>query len=117
MLVSDDEAAALARRLNLTVEEFLERYTRGTRAGRSLVERETSYGLDCVFLDRESIPGKAICGVYEDRPAQCRTWPFWGSNLSSEAAWRRAGRTCPGIDRGTLSPPQEIRIRRAAVDI
>lgn len=117
VLVSDAEAEALARRLGLSRDEFLAQYTRPTAAGRSLTERKTTHGLDCIFLDRATIPGKAICGVYEDRPAQCRTWPFWRSNLTSEAAWRRAGRICPGMNTGKLVRPDEIRIFRAKVDI
>ncbi len=117
VLFTDAEAAALARRLNITVEEFLSRYTRDTIKGRSLIEKESPAGLDCIFLDRESVPGKAVCGVYEDRPAQCRTWPFWKSNLTSRAAWERAKRTCPGMDKGRMYTPQQIRILRDSVDI
>ena len=116
-MVSDDERQALAARLGLSVDEFTERYTRPFRGGRSLIEKLTSFGHDCVFLDREKIPGKAVCGVYEDRPAQCRTWPFWRTNLSSQAAWERAKRICPGMDKGTLVPVSEIRIRRETFDI
>jgi Fe-S-cluster containining protein len=117
VLVSDDEAAAMARRLNLGVDEFLTRYTRLTSKGRSLTERRTEAGLDCIFLDRTTIPGKAICGVYEDRPVQCRTWPFWPSNLRSRAAWERAKRVCPGMDKGTHYTPVQIRIARDAIHI
>ena len=117
VLVSDMEADALARRLGLTVEEFLARYTHRPFAGRSLTEKQSPFGFDCVFLDREKIPGKAVCGVYEDRPVQCRTWPFWRSNLGSRAHWDRAGRTCPGINTGTRYSVQQIRIERAKIDI
>lgn len=117
VLVSDEEAAAIAGRLGLSVEDFLAEYTRQTTEGRSLTERQSASGLDCVFLDRASIPGKAVCGVYEHRPAQCRTWPFWRSSLASEAAWRRASRICPGMNTGPLTTPQQIRVLRARVDI
>ncbi|HYE61850.1 MAG TPA: YkgJ family cysteine cluster protein [Phycisphaerales bacterium] len=117
VLFTDAEAAALARRLNITLPEFLELYTHDTIRGRSLKERETTHGFDCVFLDRDKIPGKAVCGVYEDRPAQCRTWPFWKSNLTSRWAWERAKRTCPGMDKGRVYPVQQVRVLRDAVDI
>jgi Fe-S-cluster containining protein len=117
VIVSDAEAHALASRLNLSLPDFLARFTRDTIKGRSLTEKESHAGLDCVFLDRDKVPGKAVCGVYEDRPAQCRTWPFWKSNLTSRAAWDRAKRTCPGMDQGRTYPPQQIRILRDAVDI
>lgn len=113
VLVSEPEIDALADRFALDREEFLAEYTHTTPRGLSLNERETEHGLDCVFLDRETIPGKAVCGVYEDRPAQCRTWPFWPENLRSREAWKRAARRCPGMNQGTLVEPQQIRIQRA----
>ena len=41
-----------------------------------------------------------ICSIYLVRPLQCRTWPFWSSNLTSAEAWNRAAKTCPGMNRG-----------------
>jgi Fe-S-cluster containining protein len=117
VLVDDDEAAALAARLGVPVAAFLRDYTHMTEEGRSLNEKRTGHGLDCVFLDRDTVSGKAICGVYEDRPVQCRTWPFWPSVVKSQPAWERARRTCPGMDKGKLHPPQQIRIMRDSLKI
>lgn len=117
VLVTEAEAAGLAARLGLEVGVFLERYTRMTGRGRSLTEVATSFGHDCVFLDRTRVPGKAVCGVYEDRPAQCRTWPYWKSNVSSRHAWERARRVCPGMGRGARTTPQQIRILRERVEM
>ena len=103
---------ALAKRLNLTPAAFRKQHTHILGEGRSLNETKTEHGFDCVFLDRTTIPGKAICGVYEDRPIQCRTWPFWPSVVNTRADWERAKKTCPGIDHGTLVPVTQIRIRR-----
>ncbi len=117
VLVDDAEAAAIASHLNLTVNDFLDRYTRSTSAGRSLTEKLSSFGQDCVFLDRDTMPGKALCSVYQIRPKQCRTWPFWKSLLVSRKKWELAKRMCPGIEKGPLFPPEEIRRRRAVLDI
>jgi uncharacterized protein len=117
VLISEEETAALAKRFQLTVAAFIEKYTHMLSEGRSLTERKTRFGYDCVFLDRETIPGKAICGVYEDRPRQCRTWPFWPSNLSSRRAWQEAKRKCPGMDHGTLVPLTQVRVLRDSCDI
>jgi len=110
--VTEAEEAALAKRLNLTPAAFRKQHTHILGEGRSLNETKTEHGFDCVFLDRTTIPGKAICGVYEDRPIQCRTWPFWPSVVNTRADWERAKKTCPGIDHGTLVPVTQIRIRR-----
>jgi len=112
VLVSPAEIDALAARFALTGERFIAEYTTMTSAGRSLIERDTPQGKDCIFLDRTSIPGKAICGVYDLRPKQCRTWPFWPSVVASEDRWRLASRICPGMGSGKLHPPQQIRIQR-----
>ena len=48
------------------------------------------------------------CRVYSVRPRQCRTWPFWASNLASPSAWNEAAQNCPGINRGRLFTRAEI---------
>lgn len=117
VLFTDEEGDAIARALGVSRAAFESAFTKQTELGTSLAERRTEHGLDCVFLDRDSRPGLALCGVYEARPAQCRTWPFWRSNLSSKQAWRRAAVGCPGIDRGPVYPPETIRERRDIVDM
>lgn len=113
---TEEEAQRLARRLGVTNEEFMERYTMTVEGEPSLNEVRTEHGYDCVFLDREKIPGRAVCGVYEDRPTQCRTWPFWQSNLKNPRTWAKASKTCPGMNTGKLVRPEEIRILRDKCD-
>lgn len=117
VMVSQAEIAALANRLGIDPEAFERKYTKATEEGRSLVERLTAFGWDCVFLDRASVPGKAVCGVYHDRPAQCRTWPFWKRNLIDERSWASASATCPGMNRGPLVPARSVRLTRDASPI
>jgi hypothetical protein len=74
----------------------------------SLTERSNG---DCVFL--QHLPsGQRVCEAYPVRPLQCRTWPFWNSNLQSQRAWDQAGRMCPGINRGKLHTFEEIEQQR-----
>jgi uncharacterized protein len=57
---------------------------------------------DCSFLR-----GKR-CSVYEARPSQCRTWPFWPENLNAKA-WNREVKTfCPGVGKGKVWTKEEI---------
>jgi len=102
--VSEDEIDRLAARLGLDREAFIRKYTRSAwRQGeerRSLVELRRG---DCVFW----VSGTG-CSVYEDRPRQCRTWPFWRSNLAERDDWVAAARECPGMDRGQLHAVAEI---------
>ncbi|MBM4113471.1 MAG: YkgJ family cysteine cluster protein [Phycisphaerae bacterium] len=112
--VEPEECRALAEQLSLELPEFLSRFTREVGSRRSLEERVTEHGNDCIFLDRESAPGRALCGVYEARPSQCRTWPFWRENLASRDRWNatRQRVPCPGMDapNGRVFPLVEIRV-------
>lgn len=113
VLFTPAEGHALADHFGITFADFEARYTKSTVLGPSFNETQTAHGLDCVFLDRTTIPGKAVCGVYHHRPAQCRSWPLWPRLLRSRDDWDRAARTCPGINKGSLIPPERIRIERA----
>jgi uncharacterized protein len=106
----------MAKHFGLTVNEFRHKYARKLHEGWSLNEVQTAQGFDCVFLDRTSIPGKAVCSIYSVRPMQCRTWPFWPENLKSRRHWETVKRRtpCPGMDRGNLVPIEHIRIQRDA---
>lgn len=106
----------MAEALGLDLTTFLERYARQVGSRRSLGERETEHGFDCILLDRDSSPGRALCRVYRARPSQCRTWPFWEQNLKTRRHWEDAKRRvpCPGMDapEGRLHPLVEIRVLR-----
>jgi uncharacterized protein len=109
-----DEGRAMAARLGVDEAEFLRRFSRTIGSRRSLIERKTEFGHDCVFLDRASTPGKAVCGLYDARPMQCRTWPFWPENIETEDAWQatKARTPCPGMGSGRLYSFVEIRVQR-----
>lgn len=103
---SEAEGSAIARRLGISEAAFYKEYAHRLDGRWSLREERFEDGFDCVFLDRKTVPGKAVCGIYQDRPTQCRTWPFWPENLRSRRAWATAKRVtpCPGMDRGPLVP-------------
>lgn len=98
--VTDEEIAALAAYRGESVAEFTAAHTRAVGRRRSLRERANG---DCVLFDR----GRG-CTVYAARPAQCRTWPFWESNVATPEDWERTCEACPGSGKGELIPPEEI---------
>ena len=98
--VSDDDLIAIARQRGETLEEVKALYTRLAERGRTL--REKGNG-DCVFYNRTR-----GCTIYEVRPPQCRTWPFWESNVTTPDAWERTCEICPGSGQGELIPAEEI---------
>jgi Fe-S-cluster containining protein len=98
--VTDPELAAIAEFLGEPLEEFIGLYTKVGHRGRSL--REKGNG-DCILWDAEK-----GCTVYQVRPPQCRTWPFWESNVATPEAWERACAVCPGSGEGELISSEEI---------
>ena len=113
---TEDEAAAMAKKVGLKVDQFYRRFARRVGKRWSLNERQTEHGFDCVFLDRDSVPGRAVCRLYDARPMQCRTWPFWPDVIESPESWEatRASTPCPGMGRGQVIPIEAIRIQRDA---
>lgn len=112
---NDAEAGVIAAELGLADDEFRRRFAHQLDGRWSLIERETKHGHDCVFLDRQTRPGKAVCSIYKSRPMQCRTWPFWPEIVESARSWSAFKRRtpCPGMDSGSLIPAEQIRITRA----
>jgi uncharacterized protein len=104
--VNDAEVHEIANFVGQTTEEFLEYNTRVFGDRRSLVEKSNN---DCIFYDRQK-----GCTIYPVRPRQCRTWPFWQSNVESPASWKKTCDTCPGSGQGDLIPVEEI-VRRVQV--
>jgi Fe-S-cluster containining protein len=96
--VSEAEIDALSDRLGLDRAAFRARYTRTVwRNGEQRVSLVEKRGGDCVFFQRGT-----GCTVYEQRPRQCRTWPFWDRIVATPEDWADSARECPGMDRGTL---------------
>ncbi len=100
----------MATLMGLDVEEFYRNYARKIGIRYSL--KEFSNG-DCVFFDNET----RRCSVYSARPRQCRTWPFWGSNLKTEADWERTCQDCPGSGTGKLYRLEQIEEQKKTVRI
>ena len=108
--VSQIEIEAIAQEVGMDSEQFEDTYVRKIGARRSL--REFPNG-DCVFFDTE----KKGCQVYGARPAQCRTWPFWDSNLKSQQAWKATCEECPGSGTGKVYSLEEIEGQRKQMRI
>jgi uncharacterized protein len=96
--VTPDEIKALAAHLRLDVEAFTRRYLYPFQDSFSIGEHADGR---CLFYDDG-------CTIYPLRPHQCRTYPFWFSNLRSEERWRAIRKACPGIGLGRLRRRDEI---------
>jgi Fe-S-cluster containining protein len=106
--ITRQEIVRLAQLLRLSPQETVDRYCRKSAEQFSLRERRNAQGqYDCVFL-QEAPGGKRVCGVYEARPLQCRTWPFWPGVLESRKAWDAAAVRCHGMNSGRRYSAEEI---------
>lgn len=108
--VNQEEINALAAAKEMTVTAFEEQYVRKVGVRRSLTEYASG---DCVFFDGKT----RKCTVYEARPRQCKTWPFWDSNLRSPETWKQTCDVCPGSGTGELYQLDDIEARRKQVRV
>ena len=82
------EMQKIANFLNISVDEFKKFYLIKVDYKFSIKEKQYEDGYACVFFN----DGK--CSIYEVRPNQCRTFPFWDffkTNISE------VKKECPGI--------------------
>ena len=108
--VNQEEITAMAAKVGLAVEEFESLFVRQVGVRKSL--KEYSNG-DCVFFDNKN----RKCRVYEARPRQCHTWPFWDSNLRTREAWVETCKECPGSGQGRLYQLEEIQEHAVVIRI
>jgi Fe-S-cluster containining protein len=100
--ISDEEIHEMSAFLNITIEQFIKKYTRSIYGRRALLEHPKTY--DCVFLKDKT------CTLYTSRPMQCRTYPWWPEILASKEAWKEEASRCEGIEHpdSTEVPLEEI---------
>ncbi|MFQ3548099.1 MAG: YkgJ family cysteine cluster protein [Termitinemataceae bacterium] len=103
VFLSQKDVQRLASAVGMSYTEFISLYCRwvpceGSKERLSLKEKSN---YDCIFWNTG-------CTVYEARPLQCRTYPFWDSIVVSQEAWNTVKTECPGMDQGAWHSPEEI---------
>jgi len=96
-----DDIHRLASHLGLSRRQFLSQHT-VREDGHVLLRMDEP---ECLFL------GELGCTVYEARPVQCRTFPFWEENLKSRTRWKELSGFCPGIGQGSSHSRELIQIQ------
>lgn len=87
-----------AKYFGMTTAAFVREHCETTGGNVHLKNPET----DCAFLRGRK------CSVYEARPVQCRTWPFWPENLHAKTWTSEIASFCPGVGKGRLYSPEEV---------
>lgn len=95
-----EERRAIAKQLGISLASFDRDYCEKVGAHLSFISEDNA----CVFLE----DGK--CSIYEHRPSQCRSFPFWPELVASEDTWEEdVASFCPGVGQGPVHDPEAIR--------
>ena len=89
--VAISEAREIAAYLNISYNSFVNEYCISDEDGLKIKDNDLQH---CIFLEH------GRCKIYEVRPLQCRTFPFWPENIKSQYRWNLLKDFCPGIDSG-----------------
>ena len=84
------EMENIANLLELKFDEFTSRYVKKVGYKYSLIEKKNGDNYECIFFDSKL----KRCSIYEARPKQCRTFPFW-ENFKKNID--EVVKECPGI--------------------
>lgn len=93
-----EDRRALAKNLQLTTAAFTRKFCEKEGG----IWKLRDFDENCRFLD-----GKR-CGVYEARPVQCRTWPWWPEVMGAKSWAREVAAYCPGVGKGRTWTREEI---------
>jgi Fe-S-cluster containining protein len=89
----------IAKLLKISTLRFTKTYCEKKNGFFHIIERPEN--TDCLFLKKKQ------CTVYEARPTQCRTWPFWPEIMNARAWKKEIVDFCPGAGKGKVwSYPQ-----------
>ncbi|MBI5594021.1 MAG: YkgJ family cysteine cluster protein [Deltaproteobacteria bacterium] len=96
--ISQQEIRLLADFLKMPVPDLTRIHLRPLSEGFSIAENADG---SCRFYDQR-------CRIYPVRPLQCRTYPFWFSQMRSKWQWEKTLSQCPGIGNGILYSRERI---------
>jgi Fe-S-cluster containining protein len=103
VFLSPADLGRLAAAFALPRGEFLRTYCRDVDLGLARrVSLKEKPNLDCILWENGG------CSVYEARPLQCRSFPFWSACVASEQEWLLQAKNCPGMGQGTVHSRKEI---------
>lgn len=89
--INKSEIETLANHLHMSVEDLANKYLFKVGYKFSIKEKQLDKNnYACAFFDLE----KKCCSIYEARPIQCRTFPFWDYFKQNK---EEVIKECPGI--------------------
>lgn len=80
--------------LDLPFDKFTQKYVKKVGYKFSFIEKSYFNEYACIFFDENT----KRCGIYEVRPKQCRTFPFWdGFRDETSEDYKMLLKMCLGI--------------------
>lgn len=95
-----EDRQRMAKHLGVTTSAFTKKYC--DKLGPAFHLKEDPKNPDCMFLKNKG------CSIYEARPVQCRTWPFWPEVMNAKAWKKEVVDFCPGVNKGKVWSREEI---------
>ena len=93
-----EDRRKVANHLGLSTQKFTKRYV--TKTNNKFHFKQINP--HCPFLEQNH------CSIYDARPIQCRTWPFWPENMKKHTWEKEVKKVCSGIGKGKLYTMYEI---------
>lgn len=97
--MTKEDRIRMAKALGLSTMAFTKQYCSKDEGIYHLVDGEEGR---CQFLQGRR------CGIYEGRPTQCRTWPFWPEVMNAKTWKKEVEAFCPGVGKGKVWSKEEI---------
>lgn len=97
--MTKEDRIRMAKTLKISTTEFTKNYCEKEDGIFHLIDGKEGR---CHFLENNK------CGIYEGRPTQCRTWPFWPEVMNAKVWKKEVASFCPGIGKGRIWTKNEI---------
>ncbi|MCL2229570.1 MAG: YkgJ family cysteine cluster protein [Treponema sp.] len=103
VFLSEIDLEKIVSLLKTNRESFIKAYCRWVTdwKGEEVLSLREKSNKDCILWD-------GGCTIYNARPFQCVSFPFWESIVSSAHSWEMAASGCPGINTGELHTKSSI---------
>ena len=92
VFLTKEDCQRMADHLEMSLSSFTRKYCQRSQGYFHL--KEEPQKPDCLFLKEKR------CSIYEARPTQCRTWPFWPDVMNAKTWKKEVVTFCPGVGKG-----------------
>jgi len=102
--LSENDIIKLLSALKTDRKVFIASYCRWVYSyeGDEVLSLKEKFNKDCILWDNG-------CTVYDSRPLQCVTFPFWENIVASKESWETAASGCPGMNSGELHTESAVK--------